>query len=318
MIPSYPKVYQLGHRWLADLFEGQVYVQEKVDGSQFSFGFIGKTLYMRSKSATVAEVTFEHGEPTIVEGPGAQQFRLAIDSILARASLLHPDTVYRGEFLAKPKHNTLAYDRVPKGNVVIFDVEDVGLSTPRIYHPIDLITETERIGLENVPYIDIDHLDSGVIVDTVRNTDSMLGGQKIEGLVFKNYTQFGMDGKFLAGKYVSEAFKEVHQKDWKERNPAGADIIETIGAGLRTPARWNKAVQHLRDRGELLDAPQDIGPLMKEVSTDLHAEVTDEVKEALFKWAWPKIQRLATRGLPEWYKEQLLENQFQPREDESE
>lgn len=310
MIPSYPKVYQLGHRWLIDLFEGQVYVQEKVDGSQFSFGFIGKTLYMRSKSATVAEVTFEHGEPTIVEGPGAQQFRLAIDSVLSRASLLRADTVYRGEFLSKPKHNTLAYDRVPKDNIVLFDIEDVGLSKPHIYMPIDLISETERIGLENVPYIAVEPRDGAAILQVVKETDSMLGGQKVEGIVIKNYTQFGMDGKFLAGKYVSEAFKEVHQKDWKVRNPGGQDIIGAIGSGLRTPARWNKAVQHLRDRGELLDAPQDIGPLMKEVSTDLQAEVMDEVKEALFKWAWPKLQRMATRGLPEWYKEQLLERQF--------
>lgn len=45
---SYPKVYALGHPALAGLFDGPVIVQEKVDGSQFSFGLLGQELVCRS------------------------------------------------------------------------------------------------------------------------------------------------------------------------------------------------------------------------------------------------------------------------------
>jgi hypothetical protein len=49
---------------------------------------------------------------------------------------------------------------------------------------------------------------------------------------------------------------------------------------------------------------------MKEVSVDVYEECADEVKEILFKWAWPRISRGITGGLPEWYKDKLLAKQF--------
>ncbi len=36
-----------------------------------------------------------------------------------------------------------------------------------------------------------------------------------------------------------------------------------------------------------------------------------EEKDELMKWAWPHISRMATRGFPQWYKEQLLKRQFE-------
>lgn len=35
---SYPQIYALGHRYLEDLLKDPVLVEEKIDGSQFSFG----------------------------------------------------------------------------------------------------------------------------------------------------------------------------------------------------------------------------------------------------------------------------------------
>jgi hypothetical protein len=36
-IGSYPKIYNLGHKAVRDIFKEPVTAQEKVDGSQFSF-----------------------------------------------------------------------------------------------------------------------------------------------------------------------------------------------------------------------------------------------------------------------------------------
>jgi hypothetical protein len=51
---SYPKVYNMGHAAIADLLLDDVLVEEKVDGSQFSFGVFehpeqGRVLKCRSK-----------------------------------------------------------------------------------------------------------------------------------------------------------------------------------------------------------------------------------------------------------------------------
>lgn len=39
-IRSYPKVYNLGHKAIVELFDDEVTVEEKIDGSQFSFGLV--------------------------------------------------------------------------------------------------------------------------------------------------------------------------------------------------------------------------------------------------------------------------------------
>ena len=37
---SYPKIYNLGHKYLEELFLDDVLIEEKIDGSQISFGVI--------------------------------------------------------------------------------------------------------------------------------------------------------------------------------------------------------------------------------------------------------------------------------------
>jgi hypothetical protein len=238
-------------------------------------------------------------------------FKLAIESIKERAHLLHDGWTYRGEYLAKPRHNGLAYDRVPKGNIAIFDI-NTDEECSRFLTPDEKATEAWRIGLEVVP-----HLFTGMIatIEEFRaflETISFLGGQKVEGVVIKpkDYALFGVDKKVLMGKFVSEAYREVQSGMWKQDNPKQGDIMEMLGKEYGTAARWHKSIQHLRDAGKLENDPRDIGQLMKEVPDDVKKECTDEIKEKLFKWAWPHIRRMVVRGLPEFYKDQLLRSQF--------
>jgi hypothetical protein len=139
---------------------------------------------------------------------------------------------------------------------------------------------------------------------------SCLGGVPVEGLVFKNYERFDQyTGKVMMGKHVSEAFKEVHQS--KKYKTSNKDIIETLKERYRTEARWQKAAQHLREIGVLTDHPSDIGSLIQEVTQDVLTECRDEIADALFKWGWKQISRGITSGLPEWYKQKLMEKQFE-------
>ena len=291
---SYPSVYALGHMAISELLLDPVIVEEKVDGSQFSFGRFDGDLKLRSK-----------GKDIIPDAP-EKMFQKAVDTVMALD--LVDGLTYRGEYLSKPKHNALAYERVPKGNVIIFDI-NTGEEKYLSYEAKRI--EAERIGLEIVPL-----LYSGVVVSAADvlsflDRQSILGGQKIEGVVLKNYSRFGRDKKALMGKYVSEAYKEVHDKEWKAANPTKSDVIFQLTNMFNTPARWDKAVMHLAEKGEIANSPQDIGKLMVEVKADIKKECADDIKEKLYKWAIDQILRGSIRGLPEWYKKKLLENQFE-------
>ena len=292
---SYPKIYNLGHAAIVDLFQGDVVVEEKVDGSQFSFGVVDGELFCRSK-----------GVQLVIEAP-QQMFARAVETAQALKPLLRDGWIYRGEYLQKPKHNALAYDRTPEKHVVIFDIN------PGVEHYLssgDKAAEAARLGLEVVPMVFAGRVESADQLLTMLDRTSFLGGAKIEGLVVKNYARFGADGKALMGKHVTEAFKEVHKRDWKKDHKTGKDVVALLGDQYRSKARWQKAIQHLAERGELTNSPKDIGPLIKEVQRDIGEECEAEIKDTLYAWAIKDVRRRAAHGLPEWYKEQLVERQF--------
>lgn len=299
---SYPKVFSLGHHAVADLLLDEVVVQEKVDGSHFSFGIFNEpghneqVLKVRSKGAVM--------HPDAPE----KMFVKAVESVRARVHVLVPGWTYRAEYLAKPKHNALAYDRVPAGHLTIFDINR-GEEAYMDFE--DVRDEAARLGFEAVPTIHCGRITTIPEFRAFLDRESFLGGQKIEGVVVKNYHRFGPDKKVLMGKFVSEAFKEVHTKAWGESNPTTKDILQRLIESVQTPARWAKAVQHLRERGALEGSPRDIGPLIKEAQGDILAECADDLKDALWEWARPHIVRGAVRGLPEWWKEELLKKQFE-------
>lgn len=296
---SYPKIWALGHRAITELLLDPVIVEEKVDGSQFSFGkFLMEDgsidFRARSKGATLN-----------IYAPEAM-FKKAIE--VAQNLDLKVGWTYRAEYLQKPKHNTLVYDRVPKDHLIIFDI-NTGDEEYMGYN--SKLAEAQRLGLECVPL-----MFSGMITDPQQfrdllNTPSILGGQKVEGVVVKNYKRFGDDKKALMGKFVSEEFKESHGKEWKSSNPTQGDVVELLKQKFRTAARWSKAVQHLKEAGKLDGSPRDIGNLIKEVQADVEGECADEIKEVLYKWALPHLKRGLTAGLPEWYKDVLLKAQFE-------
>jgi hypothetical protein len=296
---SYPKVYNLGHANVASLLDDTVVCEEKVDGSQFGFGVVDGKLCCRSRGAEI-DVT----APPKLFAPAVETVKALYDD-----EKLVEGVTYRGEAFQKPKHNVLAYDRVPKGNVILFDV-DRGMDD--FMSPIGKKTVADLLGLECVPMLVWSSITSKDEILAMLERESILGGQKIEGVVIKAYGRFGKDGKTLMGKYVSEAFKESHNKDWKVRNPNRSDVIDKIVETLRSTARWEKAIQHLRDRGELTDSPKDIGPLFKEVNEDVMEEEREFMCAKLLEWGWRKggIAKGVTRGLAEWYKQKLLEKQF--------
>jgi hypothetical protein len=294
-IGGYPKIYNLGHKAIRDLFNEPVLAQEKVDGSQISFMRAGECTFVRSKGAMLY---FENPE---------KMFAAGLEAIFQTAHQLTDGWIYRGEYLQKPKHNVLKYDRIPHNHIILYDIQ---VGDQEYLHQLAMKEEADHLGFETVPSWD---LPANITQEAIANLMleiSVLGGEPVEGIVFKNYKRFDpYTGKVMMGKHVSEKFKEVHQS--KKYKTSNKDIIETLKDKYRSEARWQKAVQSIRDSGLLHDSPKDIGALIQYVNLDILAECSDEIKEALFKWGWKQISRGITAGLPEWYKQKLMEKQFE-------
>ena len=135
--------------------------------------------------------------------------------------------------------------------------------------------------------------------------ESVLGGSSVEGIVVKNYSRYTSDIKAMLGKFVRADFAEINAENWRKINPSQGDVITNLVEALRTEARWSKAVQHLRDNGELTDSGNDIPALYAECASDTKRETEEFVKEALYAWAWPKVERGVLGGMADWYKTNL-------------
>lgn len=295
MVHSYPNVYQIGHSAIKDIFNGDVIIEEKIDGSQFSFGVVDGELICRSKN-----------KEQIIDAPD-KMFSKAVDTIVELKDILTPNWIYRCEYLDKPKHNALAYDRVPNRNLILFDIS-TGIE--EYMSPEQKRIEADTIGLECVPLMFQGKVTDFEMFKEFLARKSVLGGQIVEGVVVKNYSLFTKEKKVAMGKYVREEYKEVQQGEWKKNNPSGKEFVALLIEKYTTPARWMKAVQHLKEQGLLEGSPKDIGLLMKEVPNDVLKECEQEIKDELFKHFWKSISRGVGRGIPEWYKEQLAKTVF--------
>lgn len=289
---SYDSPLALGHRELEELFVGSVIAEEKIDGSQISFGLIGGELKIKSRRQNINH-------------EAAGMFTKGVEEIKKIQNLLVPEWTYVGEYLSKLKHNTLVYDRLPKQNIVIFDIRR-GHQDYLEYG--EKKTEAERLGFEAAQLLYDGLVVSVAMIKELVGTTSMLGGKMMEGVVIKNYDKRGRDNKPLVAKFVSEMFKERHEKH-QYGKPTKKSILEMLVDEYKTEARWNKAIQHLNEEGILQHTPKDIGPLMKEIHQDLITECEEEIKEKLYKHFKKFICQGVAAGFPEFYKERIMGDQ---------
>jgi hypothetical protein len=279
VIHDYGKVHAFGRdRSIQNILDGDVHVEEKIDGSQFSFAKIGGVVRFRSRGQEV------HPDQ-------AGQFTAGCAAILERADRIPEGLIFRGEYLQRPRHNVLAYSRVPRGHVMVWDVEhpEAGL-----LHPEDRKAAAEAIDLEAVPVLAHGRFTGLLDLTDVMGSTSVLGGP-IEGVVIKRGA--------LRAKVVTEAFREI--RSTPRPKPTGEDFLRDLGRHYATPARWAKAVQHLRDAGELKGTRADTGAIIRRVQEDTLEECGAEIRAAVFEAFRKKITGAMIEGLPDWYAEQI-------------
>ena len=297
---AFPKIFAIGTGYIRDIFKHDVEVTEKVDGSQFAWGLVDGKLFMRSKGQVLYETNPE------------KMFSFGIDHIVSIQDRLPEGIIFYAEYLRIPKHNTLTYGRIPKNHLCLFGAMDLSERFESNYGQLQAYAD--KFEIEVVPLVYSGNIKSSDFLLGLLERESVLGDVLIEGLVVKNYeAKFLLGGQpmpLMAGKFVSEKFKEVHRGSWNKEN-TGKGKWETFKESFRTEARWEKAVQHLRDSGKLDNSPRDIGNLIKAVAVDIVEEEREDIIKFLFKEFGSEVVRTSTRGIAEWYKERLLKNNFE-------
>lgn len=296
MIQAYPKIFAIGHTWVQEIFFDEVEVTEKVDGSQFTFGKDkeGK-LHIRSKGALI----------DVYNPP--KMFKEGVDYVQSIEGIVPKNSAFYCEYLQKPKHNMLKYDSIPTNHLVLFGASD--FDRTKMYTDMEREAFSALFNIDSVPIFFKGKVASEEELFKLLDQDSYLGGSKIEGIVVKNYKRtYELNGQILplmTAKHVSEAFKEVHRNEWKGQHTARGQWEEYV-KGFKTEARWEKAIQRMKEADTLQNAPQDIGPLLESINLDIIEEEKDAIMEFLWKKFSKDVFRVATGGFPNWYKDKLI------------
>ncbi len=290
-----------------DIWKGNIIVEEKIDGSQFRIEIDDQGNIQcgsRTQELGLLDSMFKKGVDEMVEV--FNNYRAPKGTI----------TYIYGEYLSKPKQNTIAYARVPKHNVIIFDVKENNKFL--LYQQKK--TFADRFDLECVPILwsgDGREFTSEV-QDEILKKESILGHQSgfkhIEGIVVKAYDRYynfneypqykDNDFPWLSCKIVNDEFKEKN----KEENPNRGQKLQTLKDAYRTEARVIKAIQHCKEQGLIKGEMSDLQYIIPEMSKDIVEENKEDIKNALWRMFGKEIVGYAVKIAPQVYKT-ILENQ---------
>lgn len=298
---SYQHIQQSYHEEVKDIWEGEVTIEEKIDGSQF-----------RIEIYPDREMEFGSHNNDGVEIDS--MFRLAIESAKKIFQDYKPDTKVTifCEYLSKPKQNSIPYEKVPNNNLVLFDVKRDNKYLNRkkkeefaTKHGLDLVPCLwEGAGSTVTPELIKEFLAKPSILGHAKGFD------RVEGIVVKNYGKMydvheghSLYGHFKCTKIVNDAFKEKNH----EENPNSKNRFQDLKEMYRKDARLLKAIQHLKEKGELKGELSDLRLLVPEVIRDIGEEEKEVIKDALWKLFGKEITSYAGKGMPEFYKKYLSE-----------
>lgn len=280
-------------------------VEEKIDGSQFSFGHLPNmygryNLVAKSKNANL-DTTH----------PMNDMFAPAIKHILSKQwyNIIPKDVVLRAEALSSVKHNRITYGRTPLGHCVVFGAED--LTTGRQVPEHVWRTIASELGLETVMrFVSINTKDLTYqqIIDSVlkyMECTSALGNSKIEGVVLKRERDhiLTQDGVPIFVKVVSEAFREIQSvpKQKAEQN----DIIGEIVDMVKLDAVYFKAIQHMQESTGLTYTNSDIGPLINQIKKEVVEDLKEPAKDLLWQWAEKQVLTGCVTPFAKFYQNYL-------------
>lgn len=191
-LSKYQHVERLGHKEVEGLLDGDVIVQEKIDGANATVARCDGDLVIASRNQTLST----NGEP-------ATGFRGLVEYVLKSRI---PEFVrkyswaLRGEWLVQ---HSLPYSKEAMGRFYVFDVQpDKGYLHPDFYVPLLI-----EYGIDFVPVAA--RLTRPTIDELVNLTKmaSVFGASHCEGIIIKRYDFVNQYGRTQWGKMIHEDFK---------------------------------------------------------------------------------------------------------------
>ena len=300
---SYQKISQPYKVEVQDIWQGDIIVEEKIDGSQF-------------------RVELDAGE--IKCGSHHVDDLSQVDSMFKRATDaaqdIFKDYNHNGnkitifcEYLGKPKQNAIAYSRTPEKLLTVFDIK---VNEKYMDRDGKEAWASTFKGLEIVPLLwkgkGEDFTDE--IKEELLSKPSYLGHQagydRVEGIVVKNYSKWYdvdkypyLEGHWLCTKIVNKSFQEKN----KVENPSAGNDLQNLKESLHSIPRYRKTYQHLKEKGLITNELKDLALIIPEVKKDIQDEEIQCIKDELFSIYGKDIMSYATKGVAEWYKEFLVE-----------
>lgn len=295
-IIKHPKIERLS--LVPDILSGKTLIQEKVDGSQFSFGIdFSGDIFCRSKNKII-----DLDNPENLFAPAVEYIKSKESQIKFH---LGPGDVMFAETLCRPKHNTIVYDRVPINNIMLFAAY-IG----RNWASLDTLELGAReFGVE---LISSKYLENPTFEDLQRMIlqPSILGGM-MEGVVVKDYTRccphqqrYGILSPMMA-KLVRPEFSEMNHKNVDHRVGSNGQV-KGVFMQYNNTSRWIKAVMRMKEEGTYTGTLKDIGKLIPAIQKDILDEESTELGKQLLKIYMKDFQKQVTIGFVDWYKNQLL------------
>ena len=286
-----------GHKtkrdWTGD--NANWYIQEKVDGSQFSFYNDGKTLRF-----------FNRGKKKLP--PYAGPFKRTANAL---SHLDFPTgVVFHGEAIGSRQHNVLTYGRMPRYGFVLFGAE----RDNKHLTPSELTKLAKETDLELAPIIYVNKDESVDPYEKIcelmqERLQSFLGGDA-EGMVLKHLSYTNSKGEVCASKFkfVYPKFQEVHKNKRTKHVETVDGFLEGLVTWFPLQPRLSKAAFRLRDNGKIdidSDDPEtrrrNGTRVKRELRRDLEKECEQLIKDELWVFFSKRILDAAVEGAVEEY-----------------
>ena len=326
IIRKYPKIKNLGDKILKNLFDDNVEISEKIDGSQFRIyldkneifevGTKNTEGYELSKSRI--ELTKEHGKHDMfdIAIEQAERLKSELQNIINEYNLEGITTYV--EYLRQKHHNGLNYNRIPKNHFYLFGTTYWTDDNIKNLETDYLLKLAKRLNIEPINLLYEGKIFFPKDLKKILEINSVLGGTKIEGIVIKNYNKtypidFVSTEKYLgfplAGKLVRDEFKEVQKESWNKQKKV--DSIEGIAETYLTEQRFLKSINHLRDENKLTFEKKDLAILIPEFLNDLLEEEEEHINKIVLNKFYEQFRRRLSSFVVHKYSDYLLEKQFE-------
>ena len=197
---KYQHIERLGNEEVEGLLDGDVIVENKIDGANLTVAY-----YKQHGGIVIASRNYV----VYKEGMEEKGFQGAIEYVLNHDGIqtaIYMGWILRGEWIAK-MHNIL-YSKEVFGHYYVFDVQDI---SSNYIHPDVWQPKLKELGVQYVPILaKLTRPTVDQLVELTKGPDEF-GGQQKEGIVIKNYSYYNKYGRMTWAKLISDDFREKNK-----------------------------------------------------------------------------------------------------------